>query len=91
MFLVSDLELTGQFNIGQIEHARKKNQRAKSQKRGVPTAGNDWPHFRNTFFSGGKYVNPKNRLKRIIREQGRSWKAYKKSLKRAKVNVLKSK
>ena len=91
MFLEIILELTGQFNIGQIEHARKKNQRAKSQKRGVPTAGNDWPYFRNTFFEGAPYVNPNNRLKRTIREQGRSWKAYKKSLKRAKVNILKSK
>lgn len=91
MILETILEPTGQFNISHIEYARKKNQRAKSHKRGVPTAGNDWPYFRNTFFSGGEYVNPKNRLKRIIREQGRSWKAYKKSLKRAKVNILNNK
>jgi len=91
MFLETILESTGQFNIGQIEHARKKNQRAKSQKRGVPTAGNDWPRYKSLLHSVGTYVNPNNRLKRTIREQGRSWKAYKKSLKRARRNILNNK
>ena len=72
------------FNMSQINKARRLNQRAKAQKRGVPTAGSECLRFRQ-FYSGSKpYINPKTQEKKALRRKlnlsGKSLRRFQKKM-----------
>ena len=79
------------FNMSQINKARRLNQRAKAQKRGVPTAGSECLRFRQ-FYSGSKpYINPKTQEKKALRRKlnlsGKSLRRFQKKMGRLQCSV----
>lgn len=70
-----------EFNMGMIQKARKLNQRAKAQKRGVPTAGHG-PYGTGRVFCVGTYINPKRQAKKAkMKRLGLTGKSYRRYVK----------